>query len=71
MPSSVELNGMTINLVENQGVYESMTKNPNELYFVGGEDGGLPAVTSADNGKALTVQNGAWAAGTIITYREV
>ena len=32
---------------------------------------GLPTVTSADNGKALTVQDGSWAAGTIIKYREV
>lgn len=31
----------------------------------------LPDVTSADNGKALTVQDGTWAAGSIITYKEV
>lgn len=32
---------------------------------------GLPDVTSADNGKALTVQNGTWAVGSVITYKEV
>lgn len=32
---------------------------------------GLPDVTSADNGKALTVQNGMWAVGSVITYKEV
>lgn len=32
---------------------------------------GLPDVTSADNGKALTVQDGSWAVGSVITYKEV
>lgn len=34
MPESVELNGMTINLVENKAAYDDMTKNPNEMYLV-------------------------------------
>ena len=34
MPETVELNGMTINLVESKGVYEQMTQNADELYFV-------------------------------------
>ena len=35
MPESVELNGMTINLVEDRATYDAMTKNDNELYLVG------------------------------------
>ena len=34
----------------------------------GGGSGGLPAVTSADNGKFLCVVNGAWAAATVPIY---
>lgn len=34
MPETVELNGMTINLVESKDVYEQMTQNADELYFV-------------------------------------
>ena len=34
MPEIVELNGMTINLVESKDVYSQMTPNPDELYFV-------------------------------------
>ena len=34
MPEIVELNGMTINLVESEDVYSQMTPNPDELYFV-------------------------------------
>lgn len=32
---------------------------------------GLPEVTSTDDGKTLTVQNGIWVTGSMITYREV
>lgn len=35
MAESVELNGMTINLVEDKQTYDAMTKNPNEMYLVG------------------------------------
>lgn len=34
MPDIVELNGMTINLVESKAVYDRMSKNTDELYFV-------------------------------------
>lgn len=34
MPEIVELNGMTINLVESKDVYSQMTPNADELYFV-------------------------------------
>ena len=34
MPEIVELNGMTINLVESKDVYSQMTPNTDELYFV-------------------------------------
>ena len=34
MPEIVELNGMTINLVESKDVYAQMTPNADELYFV-------------------------------------
>lgn len=47
-------------------IYEQLKTNMDriaESLSEGGSAGALPAVTSADNGKVLTVANGAWVAG--------
>lgn len=64
--SQSDLNGKQPTLVSGTNI---KTINGNSL--LGGGDlqvGGLPSVSASDNGKVLTVVNGAWAAASLPVY---